>query len=80
MFSNRRNHCPQSLEFGPDPSVLFIKSAAGKSASLVLTDGDLLEQTTTVEQVWIDGQAADMDDVQKAAYRHWSSRPLPDES
>ena len=54
--------------------------AAGKSASLILTDGDLLEQTTTVEQVWIDGQAADMDDVQKAAYRHWSSRPLPDES
>ena len=49
--------------------------APGKSASLVLTDGDLLEQTSTVLGVWIDGAEADIDDVQKLAYRRWSSRP-----
>lgn len=49
--------------------------APGKSASLVLSDGDLLEQTTNVEQVWIDGEKSPMDDVQKQAYRKWSARP-----
>jgi imidazolonepropionase-like amidohydrolase len=49
----------------------------GKSASLVLTDGDLLEATTNVEQVWIDGVAPSMDDIQKAAWRKWSARPKP---
>jgi imidazolonepropionase-like amidohydrolase len=49
----------------------------GKSASLVLTDGDLLEATTNVEQVWIDGVAPSMDDIQKAAWRKWSARPGP---
>ncbi len=49
----------------------------GKSASLVLTDGDLLEATTNVEQVWIDGTKPSMDDVQKAAWRKWSARPEP---
>ncbi len=49
--------------------------APNKSASLVLTDGDLLEPSSIIEQVWIDGVAADMDDVQKAAYRKWSARP-----
>jgi len=48
-----------------------------KSASFVLTDGDLLEPGTNIEQVWIDGVRPSMDDVQKAAYRKWSSRPLP---
>ncbi|MBN8280508.1 MAG: amidohydrolase family protein, partial [Gammaproteobacteria bacterium] len=49
----------------------------GKSASLVLTDGDLLEPATTVEQLWIDGAASDLDDVQKEAYRKWNARPRP---
>jgi imidazolonepropionase-like amidohydrolase len=49
--------------------------APGKSASLALTDGDLLEPATTVEQIWIDGTRPSMDDVQKAAWRKWSSRP-----
>lgn len=49
----------------------------GKSASLVLTDGDLLEPATTIEQVWIDGLRPSMDDVQKAAYRKWGARPVP---
>lgn len=51
--------------------------APGKSASLVLTDGDLLEASTNVEQVWIDGTRPSMDDVQKAAWRKWSARPSP---
>ncbi len=52
--------------------------ATGKSASLVLTDGDLLEPTTAVEQLWIDGNAADLDDVQKEAFRKWTARPRPE--
>ncbi|MBL8225066.1 MAG: amidohydrolase family protein [Chromatiales bacterium] len=51
--------------------------ATGKSASLVLTDGDLLEATTTVEQVWIDGLQPSMDDVQKQYFRQWNARPKP---
>ncbi|MCC5794682.1 MAG: amidohydrolase family protein [Chromatiales bacterium] len=51
--------------------------APGKSASLVLTDGDLLEQSTEVLRVWIDGMPADLDDVQKTAYEHWRARPEP---
>ena len=49
--------------------------APGKSASLVLTDGDLLEATTNIEQVWIDGTRPSMDDIQKEAWRKWSARP-----
>lgn len=49
--------------------------ATGKSASLALTDGDLLEPSTTVEQIWIDGTRPSMDDVQKQAWRKWSARP-----
>ena len=48
-----------------------------KSASFVLTDGDLLEPGTNIEQVWIDGVRPSMDDAQKAAYRKWSARPRP---
>jgi imidazolonepropionase-like amidohydrolase len=49
--------------------------APGKSASLALTDGDLLEASTTVEQIWIDGTRPSMDDVQKESWRKWSARP-----
>lgn len=51
--------------------------ATGKSASLVLTDGDLLEASTTVEQLWIDGTQPSMDDVHKQSWRKWSARPRP---
>ena len=51
--------------------------APGKSASLVLTDGDLLEASTNVEQLWIDGTRPSMDDVQKQSWRKWSARPRP---
>jgi imidazolonepropionase-like amidohydrolase len=50
--------------------------APGKSASLVLTDGDLLEASTNVERLWIDGTRPSMDDVQKQSWRKWSARPL----
>jgi len=49
--------------------------APGKSASFVLTDGDLLEPAANIEQVWIDGVQSSMDDKQKAAYRKWGARP-----
>ncbi|MCE7896015.1 MAG: hypothetical protein DYH19_04555 [Gammaproteobacteria bacterium PRO8] len=51
--------------------------APGKSASLVLTDGDILEPATNIEQVWIDGLEPSMDDDQKAFYRKWRARPKP---
>ena len=51
--------------------------APGKSASLALTDGDLLEPSTTVEQLWIDGTQPPMDDVQKQSWRKWRARPQP---
>jgi imidazolonepropionase-like amidohydrolase len=51
--------------------------APGKSASLVLTDGDLLEASTNVERLWIDGTRPSMDDVQKQSWRKWSARPRP---
>lgn len=51
--------------------------AVGKSASLALTDGDLLEASTTVEQLWIDGTRPSMDDVHKQSWRKWSARPRP---
>ncbi|CAG0940569.1 hypothetical protein GPROT2_00972 [Gammaproteobacteria bacterium] len=51
--------------------------APGKSASMVLTDGDILEPSTSIEQVWIDGLRPSMDDDQKAFYRKWRARPKP---
>ncbi len=47
----------------------------GKSASLVLTDGDLLEPGTTVEQVWIDGTQPSMQDKHKQLYDRYRNRP-----
>ncbi|HSR68316.1 MAG TPA: amidohydrolase family protein [Acidobacteriota bacterium] len=47
----------------------------GKSASLVLTDGDLLEQSTAIEQVWIDGMEPSMEDKHKRLYEKYSNRP-----
>jgi imidazolonepropionase-like amidohydrolase len=50
----------------------------GKSASIVLTDGDLLEIRTHVRAVWIDGRPADLDsDRQERLYRRYRDRPAP---
>ncbi|MEE8585274.1 MAG: amidohydrolase family protein [Acidobacteriota bacterium] len=53
--------------------------AEGKSASLVLTDGDLLEQTTIIEQVFIDGTQPDMQDKHKRLYQKYKNRPKVEE-
>ncbi|MFQ5738258.1 MAG: amidohydrolase family protein [Acidobacteriota bacterium] len=51
--------------------------SVGKSASLVLTDGDLLEPGTRIEQVWIDGNQPSMRDKHKDLYDKYRSRPKP---
>jgi imidazolonepropionase-like amidohydrolase len=48
----------------------------GKSASLVLTDGDILEIATKIEAEWIDGRAIVLDDNKHdRLYRKYASRP-----
>jgi imidazolonepropionase-like amidohydrolase len=80
--SNARNitlYAGIAAAHGLDREAAYLGSIApGKSASFVLTDGDLLEPATTIEQVWIDGAQPSMDDMQKAAYRKWSARPRRD--
>jgi imidazolonepropionase-like amidohydrolase len=46
--------------------------AVGKDATLLLTDGDILDTPTHVRQAWIEGRAVDLNDRQKtleAKYR-----------
>ncbi len=47
----------------------------GKSASLVLADGDLLEIRTNVLQSWIDGRALDMESKHTRSWKKWRDRP-----
>jgi imidazolonepropionase-like amidohydrolase len=48
----------------------------GKSASLILTDGDPLEITTHVLDVWIDGRRVDVGDTKHVRlYRKYGARP-----
>jgi imidazolonepropionase-like amidohydrolase len=47
----------------------------GKSASLMLTDGDPLEITTQVERVFIDGRPADPGNKHQRLYDRYRSRP-----
>ena len=49
----------------------------GKSASLVATDGDLLEIRTHVERVWIDGRPADLGNRHQRLYDRYRTRPKP---
>jgi len=50
----------------------------GKSASVVLTDGDLLEIRTHMKAVWIDGRPADLEEGrQERLYRRYRDRPVP---
>jgi imidazolonepropionase-like amidohydrolase len=48
---------------------------AGKSADLVVTDGDLLEITTKVEQVYIAGKPIPMESRQTRLFERYDSRP-----
>ncbi|HEX6850305.1 MAG TPA: amidohydrolase family protein [Candidatus Polarisedimenticolaceae bacterium] len=50
----------------------------GKSASLILTDGDPLEIRTRVGAAWIDGRPASLEDNRHdRLYRRYASRPRP---
>ncbi len=48
---------------------------AGKSASLIMTDGDPLEIRTTVERVFIDGRNADLSTRHTRLYERYKNRP-----
>ena len=50
----------------------------GKSASLIITDGDVLEITTTVERVFIDGRETSLETRQTRLYERYASRPVID--
>jgi len=49
----------------------------GKSASLMLTDGDPLEIRTKVLKVWIDGRLADLSNKHQRLFDKYRSRPMP---
>ena len=46
----------------------------GKDATLIITDGDPLEITTQVEQVYIQGKTIDMGDRHKALYEKYKEK------
>ncbi|MBH30737.1 MAG: hypothetical protein CMG71_01955 [Candidatus Marinimicrobia bacterium] len=46
----------------------------GKDATLIITDGDPLEMTTQVEQVYIQGKEIDMGDRHKALYKKYKEK------
>ncbi|NQV30278.1 MAG: amidohydrolase family protein [Candidatus Marinimicrobia bacterium] len=46
----------------------------GKEASLFIANGDILEITTQVEQVYINGTTTDMNDKQKTLYRKYQDK------
>jgi hypothetical protein len=53
----------------------------GKSASLILTDGDPLEIRTKVLASWIDGRAVPLEDNKhERLYRKYAQRPKPMEN
>ena len=48
--------------------------APGKRADVVMTDGDLLETTTAVEAIWIDGRTVDVKNRQTRLYERYEER------
>ena len=50
---------------------------AGKDATLILTDGDILDLRTRVVAAYIDGRALDLTDKQKRLYERYRNRPKP---
>lgn len=59
--------------FGLDEHLGSIE--VGKSASMILTDKDILEVSSVIEKVWIDGRAADLNDKHKSLYERYRNRP-----
>ncbi|MFQ5742018.1 MAG: amidohydrolase family protein [Acidobacteriota bacterium] len=49
----------------------------GKSASLVITDGDILEIRTNVLEEWIDGRPVDLSSKHTRLWEKYRSRPHP---
>jgi imidazolonepropionase-like amidohydrolase len=49
----------------------------GKDATVVLTDGDILDLRTNVLAAWLDGRALDLTDKQKRLYERYRNRPKP---
>jgi imidazolonepropionase-like amidohydrolase len=49
----------------------------GKSATLIVVDGDLLETRMQVKHAWIDGRELDLSSRHTELWKKWSSRPSP---
>jgi imidazolonepropionase-like amidohydrolase len=49
--------------------------AVGKSASVILTTGDVMDHRTQVEQVFIDGVAQSLETRHTRLYREFKDRP-----
>ncbi len=47
----------------------------GKSATLILVDGDLLDVSAVVERIWIDGREISLESRQTRLRDRWSARP-----
>ncbi len=49
----------------------------GKDATLIVTDGDILDPRTRVVAAYLDGRALDLSDKQKRLYERYRNRPKP---
>ena len=49
----------------------------GKDATLIVTDGDILDLRTRVLAAYLDGRALDLTDKQKRLYERYKNRPKP---
>ena len=47
----------------------------GKTADLILTDGDPLETRTNIKRMFIDGQEVSLDSRHTREYQKWMARP-----
>ena len=52
--------------------------AAGKDATLIVTDGDILDLRTHVVAAYLAGRALDLTDKQKKLYERYRNRPKPE--
>jgi imidazolonepropionase-like amidohydrolase len=51
--------------------------AAGKDATLIVTDGDILDFRHRVLAAWMDGRELDLSDRHKRLYERYRARPIP---
>jgi imidazolonepropionase-like amidohydrolase len=49
----------------------------GKDATLIVTDGDILDLRTRVTAAYLDGRPLDLSDKQKRLYERYRNRPKP---